>query len=258
MFQQGYIPKIATPFDCAEENANNPVYCQTIYNILKKIVPPDIFLYQEADADFREDQREKFQALLPLVNYTLSDRLPANLSFYVVYKYRTNAFKFFFEMISRWLLPGKQLNVVMVYAADFKLPEIGEDLYTGCEVILHVESKEDLEEIKRNLPIMETEARLGVESNYHARRILEIRGIGVDEKMALVQEQIAFLAHRHPRHFDGDILSEMQHVLVICREDFKQERTSRHLTRIIGVHALFRKRLREEVKLAPEKKAFES
>ena len=183
MVQEGYIPKISTPFECAEENLNGPFYCQKIYNILKKIVPRDIFLCPESDEDFREDQRERFQALLPLVNYTLCDRLPANLSFYVVYKYRSNAFKFFFEMISRWLVPGKRLNIVMVYAADFKLPEIGDDLYTLCEVILHVESQEDLDEIKRNLPVMETEARLGVESNYHARRILEIRGIGVDEKI---------------------------------------------------------------------------
>lgn len=254
MFQEGYIPKVATAFDCAEENVNNPFYCQTIYNVLKKILPRDIFLYPEADEDFRADQRERFHALLPLVNYTLSDKVPANLSFYVVYKYRSKAFKFFFEMISHWLLPGKRLNVVMVYAADFKFPEIGEDLYTLCEVVLHVESKEDLEEIKRNLPVMEIEARLGVESNYYARRILEIRGIGVDEKMAMVQELVATLVHKRPHFFDGDILSEMQHLLVICREDFKEERTSRHLTRIIAIHYFFRKRVREAVKQAPEKR----
>ena len=67
-------------------------------------------------------------------------------------------------------------------------------------------------------------------------------------RKSLVQEQIAFLTHRRPDAVDGDILSDMQHVLVICRDDFKQERTSRHLTRIIGIQSFFRKKLREAMK----------
>lgn len=248
------IPKITTSFDCPEGDENNALYCEAIYNILKRILPQEVFTFWEADADFQADQREHFHALLPLVCHKMSDEVPANISFYALYKYHPNAFKFFFEMISRWLVPGKRLNVVLVYATDFCMPEIGNDLYTLCEVMIHVDNLVDLQEIQYNLPIIETEARLGVESSYYARRILEVKGLSPDEKTAMIQDYIAYLVRRLPKDFDLDVMTEMQHVLVMCRDDFKAARESRHLSRIISIHYLFRKSLREEVRLAPEKR----
>jgi hypothetical protein len=134
------------------------------------------------------------------------------------------------------------------------MPDFGKDLYSLCEVMLHVDSPEDLEEIYRNLPIIETEIRLGVESSYYARRILDVKGLSPDEKTAMVQECITYLVRRLPKDFDFDVMMEMQHVLVMCRDDFKAARDSRHLSRIISIHYLFRKRLREAVKQVPEKR----
>ncbi len=254
MLQESCIPKIVTSFDLPAGNENNALYVASIRNALQQILPEDIFTIQEADADFQADQCAHFHAVLPLVGCHLVSQTPANQSFYILYKYRSNAFKFFFEMISRWLVPGKRLNVVMVFAADFRMPEFSDELYTICEVMLHVDDKEDLEQIYRNLPIIEMEAKLGVESSYYARRILEVRGLSVDEKTALVQEYMAYLVRRLPKEFDIDLLTEMQHVLVMCRDDFKTVRTPRHLSRIISIHYLFRKWLRTAVKLAPEKR----
>ncbi len=254
MLQEGCIPRIVTSFDSPAGNENNALYVASIRNVLRKILPEEVFTIKEADVDFQADQCAHFNALLPLVSFKLSPQVPGNLSFYVLYKYRSNAFKFFFEMVSRWLVPGKRLNVVMVYAADFEMPDFSKDLYTLCEVMLHIDNKEDLEEIRRNLPIIEMETRLGVESSYYARRILEVKGLSADEKTAMVQEYIAFLVRRLPKEFDIDVMTEMQHVLVMCRDDFKTLRSSRHLSRIISVHYLFRKSLRQAVKLAPEKR----
>lgn len=254
MLEENCIPRIETCFD-SPNGHNNSLYCEAIRNTLRKILPADVFGIKEADADFKADQKEHFYACLPLLSNTMSDEVPVNLSFYVLLKYRQNAFKFFFEMISRWLVPGKRLNVVLVYAVDFKMPEISNDeLYTLCEIMLHVENRADLEEIQRNLPIIETESRLGVESAYYARRILDVKGQSPDEKTAMVQEYIAYLIRRWPNSFDFDVMTEMQHVLVMCRDDFKMSRSSRHLSRIISIHYLFRKGLRESVRLAPEKR----
>ena len=52
-------------------------------------------------------------------------------------------------------------------------------------------------------------------------RILEIKGLSADEKTALVQEHVAHLAKRLPHEFDEDVMTELQHVLMICRDDFK-------------------------------------
>jgi hypothetical protein len=49
-------------------------------------------------------------------------------------------------------------------------------------------------------------------------------------------------------------LTEMQHVLVICQDEFKAARTSRHLSRIISLQYVFRKRLLESIKKEPSKR----
>ncbi len=157
-------------------------------------------------------------------------------------------------MISRWLAPGRPLPMASVFSADFSMPELRSEPYTLCEIKLQVGNEADLAEIQRNLPLIESELRLGIESRYYARRILEIKGQSADEKITAVQEHIVHLVKRFPKEFDMDLLTEMQHVFVISRDDFKTHRDSRHISRIIGVQYLFRKRLRETIEKAPEKR----
>jgi hypothetical protein len=254
MLEEICVPIISTTLDKESEDGIDSIYNQGIRQILQKILPIEVFAIKEVDADFQADQCEHFHAMLPLMEYKLGAETPANLSFYALYKYRSNAFKFFFEMISSWLVPGKRLNVVLVYAVDFHMHELSKDLYTLCEVTINVDNENDLKEIQSNLPIIESEMRLGVESSYYARRILEVKGLSPDEKTAIIQEYIAYLVRRLPRNFDLDVMSEMQHVLVICRDDFKAIRETRHLSRIISIQYLFRRALREAVRLAPEKR----
>ena len=78
-----------------------------------------------------------------------------------------------------------------------------------------------MEEARSNLHSVETEIRLGVVSNYHARRILEFKGLSTDGKTAMIQEKIGSLIQSHSKDFDQGIFSQMQHFFVTCREDFK-------------------------------------
>ena len=64
----------------------------------------------------------------------------------------------------------------------------------------------------------------------------------------MIQEYIAYLVKRLPKHFNQDVFAEMQHVLLTCPEAFKSVRKYRHLSRIISVHYLFRNTLLECVK----------
>lgn len=251
MLRESCVPRIEVCFDGVQD-ANTSLYCSAIRHMLSQLLPEELFGRWESDPDVQADQREHFQALLPLLRSSLSDKAPANLSFQIIHKSRANSFKFFFEMISRWLVPGKQLNVVLCYTVDFKMPDVSPDLYTLCEVKVYVEDQADLEKLQRNLPIIETEVRLGVQTTYFARRILDIKGQALDDKTAMVQDYVAYLIKRRPQDFDVDLMSEMQHVMVVCRDDFKKQREARHLSRVISVHYLFRKALREAVRLSPE------
>jgi len=84
--------------------------------------------------------------------------------------------------------------------------------------------------------------------------ILEIKGLASDEKAAIIHAYIAYLIKRLPDILDNDIFIEMQHLMVICRDEFKNARESRHLSRIIVTNYLFRKELRKVTKLNPEKR----
>lgn len=251
MLRESCVPRIEVSFDGVQD-ANTALYCSVIRHMLCNLLPEELFGHWETDPDAQADQREHFLALLPVMHKSLTDHSPANLSFQILSKGRPNAYKFFFEMISRWLAPGKQLNVVLGYAVDFKMPDISPDLLTLCELKIHVEDQVDLEKLHRNLPLIETEVKLGIQSAYYARRILDIKGQALDEKTTTVQDYVAYLIKRRPQDFDVDLMSEMQHVMVVCRDDFKASRDARHLSRIISVHYLFRKALREAVRLSPE------
>jgi hypothetical protein len=246
MIENCFLPSIKTDFDSPVEN--NFLYKDIIRNNLKKIIPKEL-LVQEND-NFQKD----LESVLPLMRFTPCTSTPSSISFYLLGKYRPNSFKFFFEMISRWLVPGKRLNVILVYAADFAFEAISEDLYTLCEVMIKIEDQAELDDIMRHLPIIETEVCLGVESRYYARRILEVKGLSADEKTAMIQEYIAYIVSRLPKNFQHDVFTEMQHVLVICRDEFKARRNIKHLSRIICAQYLFRKTMREKVRILPEKR----
>ena len=230
------------------------IYTEIIHDAFYKILVEQMRLKDCFCSEITPAFREQFLSMLPIVTKTECHEVPGTLSLFILAKERANVFKFFFDLASGWLLPGRRLNVAMIYSVDIRLPDIGNDVYTFCEMMIRIESQRELDQIMSNLPAIETELQMGLASSHHARRILEVKGFSNDEKTAVIQEHMAYLIDHRPQDFDQDALTEMQHVLLISREDFKQLRGCRHLSRIIAIHYLFRKSLREAVKKLFEKR----
>lgn len=241
-----HIPKI---IPCFELCKNHSPHADIVVQTLKRILPANLF-----SEKFTANEKEQFQLLLPLVTSEPCLKAPNKMSFFFLARTRSSSFKFFFEMISHWIIPGKRLNVTLINATDFEMPEISTDLFTLCEIVVMVRDDEELQQILSQISIIESEIKLGLESSYYARRILEVKGLASDAKTASIHEHITHLARRLPESFDPDILAEMQHFLVICREEFKSARSSRHLSRIISVQYLFRKALRQGIKETPDQR----
>jgi len=240
---------ITTLFESSEGDAvNNQHYHEIILCILKKILPSDFFQELESEEATWRQQQQILKQVIPLITCSSTRNFPGAFSFFVLSKYRSNSFKFFYEMISRWLVPGRRLNVVLVYASDFRLNHLSDEIYTICEVIISIATTNEFEEIQKNFPVIGSEISLGLHSEFYAQRILEIKGLSADDKTAMVQGFIAHLTKRFPHIYDTDVFTEMQHILVTCRDDFKSLRQPRHLSRIISVQYLFRKALREAIK----------
>lgn len=228
------------------EKSKKIFYISAVERILSYVVPPHFFSSEETECHFYNK--------LPIVCWTPLKQPPFEVSFFLLCRFRENAYRFFYEMLSRWLIPGKRLNVCLQFAVDFSLPEMGSQKYIAGEVLVQIETDHEYAIMQKNLPIIESEIRLGVESAYQAGRILEIKGLTSDEKTALIQENIVSLIHHRPQDFDYDILSEMQHFLVLCKQEFKEKRCYRHMSRIICVHYLFRKTLKLSLEVYPERR----
>lgn len=192
----------------------------------------------------------------PLFSHTSFATPPFHLSFFFCSKLRPKAFRFFYEMITQWLIPGKRQNAPLQFAIDFFVPEWN-NLHCMCgEVMLQIETEKELEILKRNLPAITSEILLGIESLYLANRLLEIKGLRHDEKIALIQEDLSSLIKKRPQDFDYDLFTEMQHFLVLCKEEFKEGRSCRHLSRILCAHYLFRKALATTLEAFPDRRYF--
>lgn len=238
---ESVYPRISNDFE------KESTFCASaVHRIMSHVLPPNFFQGEGAAA--------RFNAQLPIICWTPLADPPFDLSFFLCCRFRPNAFRFFYEMISRWLIPGKRLNALLQFATDFSLPDLSSQKYIAGEVVVRIDNAHDFETLQRNLSIMENEIRMGVESYYQASRILEIKGLSSDEKTALIQENIVSLIRHRPQDFDYDILTEMQHFLVICKEGFKAERTYRHMSRIICVHYLFRRTLKLSLDSFPDRR----
>lgn len=220
-------------------------------DLIRRLVPADLL---EDGGHNLPAQRARFADMLPLICWSELAKAPCALSVLLLCKYRLNACNFFYDMVSRWLIPQKRVNVELFFASDVRLPHLSDDLLCVAEIVVHLKSAHDVEEVRRNIHAVETEIRLGVVSNYHARRILEFKGLSADGKTAMIQEKIGSLIQSHSKDFDQGIFSQMQHFLVCVRDDFKNLRDYHHISRIISnLHSL-RKFIKQNVEVYPNKR----
>ena len=226
-------------------------YREGAQDLIQRLVPADLL---EEGGGHLAAKRARFADILPLISWSELNKAPCTFSVLLLCKYRLNACNFFSDMVSRWLLPNKRVNVELFFASDVRLPHLSDDLLSVAEIVIYLKSAQDVEEVRRNLHAIETEIRLGVVSHYHARRILEFKGLSSDGKTAMIQEKISSLIQSHSKDFDTGIFSQMQQFLVTCPENFKNIRDYHHISRLISnLHSL-RKVLRQNRDVLPTKR----
>lgn len=250
-------PKITTALDIEPVVGKmQTLYRENIQIVLHDLLPKQLFFSESIDPEMEKKRKEYLEESLPIVFWPNIDQAPCNLSISLLTKHRADAANFFYNMISRWLIQRKKVNIEMFFAADFKMPQISSHMFTVSQIMINLQTKQDLEEAKKNMQALETEIRLGVVSGYHANRILEFKGLGNDGKTALIQDKIGSLIHRRGQDFDRSIFLQMQKFLVTCREEFKEIRDHHHISRIISILHSIRAMLKQKVELFPNQRHF--
>jgi len=212
-------------------------YPEVIASSLYKIFP-ELFLLPNS-----KEHRGLFESKLPFFQWSFQE---GTLFLYFVCRHRLNISKFFYEIIHRWLLPGRRVNETFFFSSNFKWPEVGPHLYCLAEMMVRVDQEKDFKQVEHNLRIIETEIRLGMVSVYHASRLLEAHFLTTQKKHGIIQEKISQLLQRYPEEIDYDIFGELQYFIVMSKEEFKILRSPHHLSRLVILFYLFRKSIEKE------------
>jgi hypothetical protein len=215
-------------------------YRQGAQDLLEQLLPPHLL--------------EPLNDLLPVVNFSELKPTSTTLSVLLLCKYRQGACQFFCNLVSRWLLPQRKANVELFFTSDVRVPHLTDELLSVAEVVISLKNKQEVEEVRRNLQTIETEIKLGVVSDYQARRILEFKGLSSEGKTSRIQEKIGSLIQNHSKDFDPEIFLQMQQFLVNCPEEFKTIRDYHHISRIISNLHSSRKLLKKNVEAFPSQR----
>jgi len=234
------------------DEENHTHHVNSLKGLAKKVLPEDLFR-----DDMNEDDIKKAELFLnenlPIVRWSKIEK-GKSLSIILMCKHRKNAANFFYDMISRWLRPHKNLNVELFFSVDFVFLEFKKEKFTIMEAILSIDTDEDYKIIENNKRTFETEIRLGSVSDFHANRITEFKGLSNDRKTAMVQEKIGSLMQKRPKEFGKNIFSEMQQFLIMSRDEFKSQRDYHHISRIISILYMIRKLIGQNIDQNPDKR----
>lgn len=174
-----------------EEQGSRPEIQATLLRILEKVA---------------SQKEESF----PRITVSPFDSNRLTLSFFLLTHDQAGLGTFFYEMVMR-SLPGK--------VSLFFLAPIQGNL-VAAELELTFSHLSEWERIKGQVEMVRQELLVAMHSPYHARRLLELKGMSVEEKRIRVQERVAKIIARFPDRFDYDFFSLVQHYFVRANQEY--------------------------------------
>lgn len=177
--------------------------------------------------------------------FSEADRVVVSLAF--VSRALPYITKFVYDLLSRWTVPGRRISIPHFCSSELPHPEIGGVLLVAIETKLVIDCRTEDEIIRTALPMLEAELSMGATSFFHASRIMEVKGLTLDEKAALVQEKMMDWVDRFPDFFDVDLIHWMQEFFLLTRDTFKAVRDVRQLSIMVVTFYHFAKKLKRAV-----------
>ncbi len=234
-------PKVTIVAPSTVAGDGPPGYLGDLEKVLDMIVPAQAW-----------DNFEQWQTDLPFVQWSelQDDQGWFRVHLLCPHHDSNHAHSFFIEMMRRWLVSGERQPILSARQWIFRFETGVEDYYLG-ELLLAVSRGKDGPEVRKNLPLLVPELRLGAISPPHARRLLETKGVEVSKKASHLHESLVAVMRRQPNLVRPEIIDDVQHFLLLCGESFRDIRSVRHLRRIIYSLYLARDSLRKELGLRP-------
>ncbi|MBP9840807.1 MAG: hypothetical protein KBC64_00085 [Simkaniaceae bacterium] len=252
----------------------------SIEHLLQEIVEPP--LPEEPLDTFYLNLKKK----LPLIHYTFPS--PADtliLSALCLGEFGHGMGRFISDTCSRWILPGKQIPIVMARSLNFVFAGHSTTQFFINQLVLHINPEEDLVNIKNHIQHLIENMRLSILAVEQTRKIVSMKSLTLKQKKIVLEENLTSLIKRpeknastifdyahhlvvkatseekmeelhktlsplltiNPETFDRDLFEEIHPFLSLFNDSFKAIRESKHLIRLIAYEHLFKKILKHSL-----------
>jgi hypothetical protein len=290
-------PFIIQPSCHFQENHPNSFesYLHFIEDTVKHILPSEFLTaLSQKSADLKE-HIQALNDLLPLISWITPHQAPSTLSMTCLCPadFTSGVGRYLGDALSRWLIPGKFLNITSCQSLNFKFTAFPETAFFIQQILMDIDDEKDLLIIRNNAEELGKEIRLNILAVKHARQVVTIKKLSSEQKKIIIQENIAsvlerpsknlvqsafdqmhhFLVHlsdedklshikdqfapfmeQRPKVFDRDIFHEVKHLILLFQAPFTSLRDFRHVGRIISYQYLFRKSLQHETLSSPQER----
>jgi len=196
-------------------------------------------------------------------------------------------------MLSRWTLPGKQSLIVGGRSLSFEFVNFKGHKFYLAESFVKVNDDKELAHVLSNLPALIKEIRINILAVYYARYIVSVKSLSIEQKTAMIEENISslldspskikesnihdemqqfliklsaeeklhqvkenisHLINTRPKTFDRDVFYEIRHFMSLFRDKFTANRSSRHVSKVIAFQYLFKKVIKQAIHRSPEER----
>ena len=268
-----YIPK------------NIDLFIESIESLLFEILPKDFIEHKNLSKDDLKNIFLKLNQSIPLFYTSEFKNPPFCLSFSLLCSadHTHGIGRFIGDLLSKWLMPGRSLAINSHRSLMFSfIHNPNKNLYIS-EYFISVDDTKQLNLLKNNLSSFIEELKIILLSVYNARQIVSTQKLSQKQKSIMIQENLdslldknqkagnsafdqmhnfmvklshekklseikenlAYLMNKKPINIDRDIFDSIHNVSLVFKGSFSDERSPKHISRIISYQYLFKKSLKQ-------------
>lgn len=279
------------------DSPNFALFLTSVEQHIESLLPDSIreqLLYQEEEEALRATF-SRLGKLLPLFKYSSLEKTPSTISIsaFCLADFTEGVGRYIGDMLSRWLIPGKQLTLVGSRSMAFHFVKYPHQEFFFNEYLIPVKEQSELDIIKNNVENLLSELRITILAVYYARYIVSIKSLSIEQKTAMIQENIsslldgpakikdsnifdqmqqfliklsaeekfhqvkqniAYLLYTRPKAFDRDVFYEVRHFMNAFKDKFTASRDPRHVSRVIAFQYLFKKTILSQIEHDPQER----
>ncbi len=276
------------------EDGSFDSFLGSIETVLNDLLPPALLkeLLESTEEKKLRHLLSDLYKMLPLFSHSPLTKSPSTFSVCALCPsdYTDGFGRYFSDMLSRWLIPGKQLSLVGGRSLSFRFVKYEKHSLFFCEKFLRISDPLELEIIKKNLPKLLNEIKINILAVYYARYIVSLKSLSLRQKTVMIQDHIeslinspekikdsniydqmqqfliklsaeekfreikkniSYLVNTRPKTFDRDVFFEIRNFMSLFRDKFTASRDPRHVSRVIAYQYLFKKNILASLEKEP-------